>query len=145
MSCRRGWLSCARVGSAAVIVSRSSGSSLLCFIFLSVFSAKILNINKLCKFFPRKLFDLRGNEGTKGRGDEKTFCSRRNIVKCNLAPSPSRPHALSHLCLLNHPLACNTACLTTPSPCIYACLTTPGPMLLLNHPLALHFRLLNHP
>ena len=74
MSCRRVWLSCAHVGSAAAIVSRSSGSSLLCFIFLSVFSAKILNINKLCKFFPRKLFDYDYDD------DYDILCTQRHGV-----------------------------------------------------------------
>ena len=78
MSCRKVWLSCARVGSAAAIVSRSSGSSLLCFIILSVFSAKILNINKLCKFFPRKLFDYDYDDDydilcTQRHGDTEVF------------------------------------------------------------------------
>ena len=37
----------------------------------------------------------RGNEGTRGRRGENTFCSRRNIVKCNLALTLPRPPALS--------------------------------------------------
>ena len=51
----------------------------------------------------------RRDEGARERGDENT-----PAVDGNLAPSPSRPLALTHLCLLNHPWPLNAACLTTP-------------------------------